>query len=351
MRIVQIPTGAPYQVRIGEGLLSLLGEETERVHRPCRAVVITESNVAPLYLDRALDSLRQAGFEAEGFVFPAGEEHKTVDTYIAIQRKLVQLGLTREDLLVALGGGVTGDMTGFAAATYQRGIPFVQVPTTLLCAVDASVGGKTAIDLPEGKNMVGAFHQPILVLCDPDTFRTLPEQRWQDGAAEMLKHGVIADGDLFRRLKEGRWREDAAELVERNVAIKRSFVVGDEKDRGKRQLLNFGHTIGHAVEALSHFSLSHGQAVAIGMIAETRAARRMGWTELNEEILLEAAEKNGLPTRTEYTPGQVLDIALRDKKRRSDTLGVVVPLGLGAARLEQVPVNLLPEYLEKGLIL
>ena len=349
MRIVDIPTEKPYQVRIGRGLLATLGGETARVHAPCRAVVVTDSTVAPLYLQRALDSLGNAGFSADSYVMPAGEENKNAETYIGIQRFLIRAGLTRSDLLIALGGGVVGDMTGFAAATYQRGIPFVQVPTTLLCAVDASVGGKTAIDLPEGKNMVGAFHQPLLVLCDTETFDTLPPDRWQDGAGEMLKHGVLADADLFMLLAEGNWRDRTDELVQRNIEIKRSFVVGDEKDRGKRQLLNFGHTIGHAVELLSGFSLPHGHAVAVGMAAETRAARKMGLTKLDEAIILKGARANGLPVSFDASAGDVLEAVMKDKKRLGGAIGICVPLRLGETELQMLPVDRLREYVEMGL--
>ena len=349
MRTVDIPTASPYQVLIGRGLLGELGSLILERHQPCRAVVAADSTVAPLYLDKALRSLRQAGFLADSFVFPAGEEHKNAETYLALQSFLIRSGMTRSDLLVALGGGVTGDLTGFAAATYQRGIPFVQVPTTLLCAVDASVGGKTAIDLPEGKNMVGAFHQPLLVICDTETFGTLPEIRRQDGAAEMLKHGVLADEELFRTLAQGAWADRTEELVQRNIEIKRSFVVGDEKDKGRRQLLNFGHTIGHAAEWLSGFSLSHGQAVAVGMVAETRAARKMGLTKLDEEIILKGARQNGLPVSFDASVGDMLDAVLRDKKRLGGAVGVCVPLRLGEARLHMLPLDALSDYIEMGL--
>ncbi len=350
MRTVDIPTEKPYQVRIGRGLLKELGEQLALVHRPCRAVVVTDSTVGPLYLDETLASLEGAGFSAESYVMPAGEEHKSAETFLDIQRFLIRTELTRSDLLVALGGGVVGDMTGFCAATYQRGIPFVQVPTTLLCAVDASVGGKTAIDLPEGKNMVGAFHQPILVLCDTETFDTLPDLRWQDGAAEMLKHGVLADGEMFELLAAGSWREQAEELVQKNVEIKRSFVVGDEKDKGKRQLLNFGHTVGHAVEWLSEFSLSHGQAVAIGMVAETRAARKMGLTKLDEEIILREVKANGLPVSYPAAAQDVAAAILRDKKRTDGGVAVCVPLRLGETRLHTLPLGQVREYVEMGLM-
>ena len=349
MKTVCIPGEAPYRVLIGEGLLRKLGEELRAVHVPCRAAVVTDSDVAPLYLAQALAALRGAGFEPVHFVFPAGEASKTAETWLSIQRFLIRSGLTRADLLVALGGGVTGDLAGFAAATYQRGIPFVQVPTTLLGAVDASVGGKTGVDLPEGKNLVGAFHQPLLVVCDTDTFATLPERCLRDGAAEMLKHGVLADADLFEKVASGRWRDDLPALVQRNVEIKCGFVAGDERDRGRRQLLNFGHTVGHALEVLSGYTLSHGEAVAVGMAAETRAARKMGLTNLSETIILKGAEANGLPAACGFSFAEVYQAALRDKKRTDERITVCVPLRLGEAALHSLSLDAFADYLEKGL--
>ena len=205
---VQIDTDAPYEALVGKGLLAELGALIARVHAPCRSAVIADDTVAALYGEKATGALKKAGFSPALFAFPAGEEHKTLATFAQAQAFLIDMGLTRADIVVTLGGGVAGDLGGFAAATYQRGVPFVQAPTTLLCAVDASVGGKTAVDMPGGKNMVGAFHQPLLVACDTDTFRTLPESRVADGAAEALKHGLIADGALFDRMKTGDWRKD-----------------------------------------------------------------------------------------------------------------------------------------------
>ena len=334
MKTVHIGTGAPYDALIGAGLLKGAGERLRALHAPCRVGIVTDSNVAPLYVKPLSEALLQAGFEPVSIVIPAGEAHKTLQTYGEIQSFMVEKGLTRADLFCALGGGVVGDLTGFAAATYQRGVPFVQLPTTLLCAVDASVGGKTAVDLPEGKNLVGAFHQPLCVLCDTDTFQSLDEARWADGAAEALKHGLIADRALFERMKGGAWRADIEAVVARNIEIKRAFVEGDERDQGKRKLLNFGHTLGHAAELQSGFALSHGQAVAIGIVLEARAAHRMGFGADVAKEIIGAAQNNGLPVACPCGAEALMKAVLRDKKREGDAIevGYLKEIGQGALK-------------------
>lgn len=349
MTTVHVDAGAPYDVLIGAGLLNEIGKKIRAIHAPCRAAIVTDETVGALYGARVKNALKGAGFEPAYYAFPAGEAQKTLETYGRVLRFLVQSGTTRGDLIVALGGGVVGDLAGFAAATYLRGIPFVQVPTTLLCAVDASVGGKTAVDLPEGKNLVGAFHQPALVLCDTDTFLSLPQTRMADGAAESVKHGLIADESLFERMRTGAWREQIEETVARNVEIKRSFVVGDERDLGKRQLLNFGHTIGHAVETLSGFSLSHGQAVAIGIACETRAGNRMGLGDADINAAVAALEANGLPTVCAFPAEKVLEIALRDKKRLGDRISVGVLERFGRGALKSLSLAEFERYVRLGV--
>ena len=347
MKELLIDTQAPYRVLIGAGLLGQLGGLlTDLAPKPRTVLVVTDTNVGPLYAERALAAL--GGFRTAVHTVPAGEAYKTPETLMGILHAMAREGLTRSDLVLTLGGGVVGDMAGFAAAVYQRGMRFVQCPTTLLSAVDASVGGKTAVDLPEGKNMIGAFHQPSLVVFDPDTLKTLPEERISDGAAEMVKHAVIADSALFERLRTPGWRVDIASLVARNVEIKRSFVVGDERDRRQRQLLNFGHTIGHAVEAWSGFTLSHGQAVAIGMVMETRAARRLGLTDQDEAPIAEALAANGLPTMTDALAGEILRFALHDKKRQGAGVTVAVPVRIGEARLQELDVPAFERYIAAG---
>ena len=331
MITVPIQTASPYSVLIGQGLLDTLGQLLLQVHGPCRTAVVTDSRVGALYGDRAERALEKAGFSPCRFTFPAGEASKRLSTFEAAVRFFAAHGITRTDLVVTLGGGVAGDLGGFAAACWQRGVPFVQVPTSVLCAVDASVGGKTAVDLEEGKNLVGAFHQPVMVVCDTAAFETLDDACIADGAAESVKHGLIADEALLARMRSGAWLRDMDRTVEQNVLVKRGFVVGDERDRGRRQLLNFGHTIGHAVETLSRYSLSHGQAVAIGMAAETRAARRMGFGGVDADEVIDVLKACGLPAVCPYPAEQVYRAALGDKKRAGDrvTVGALRRAGEG----------------------
>ena len=250
MRAVSISASHPYEVRIGSGLLSDLGAQLRGLFAAPRSVmVVSDDTVSALYGPAAERSLRDAGFCPERFVFPHGERSKTLSTYAALQQALLTAGFTRSDLIVALGGGVAGDLAGFAAATYQRGIPYVQVPTTLLSAVDSSVGGKTAVNLPGGKNQVGAFHQPALVLCDPDLLHSLPPQEYQNGCGELVKYAMLSGDPLYSALLSEPVSRLPEQVISACVEIKRALVQSDEWDTGCRRLLNFGHTVGHAIES------------------------------------------------------------------------------------------------------
>ena len=349
MREIIIDTHAPYKVLIGPGLAKRSSELVPLLgHDPGRIMIVTDSNVGPLYAGNLSEALR--AYDPYILTIPAGEENKTPERLLGILRTMAILGMSRADTVLALGGGVIGDMAGFAAAVYQRGMRFIQYPTTLLSAVDASVGGKTAVDLPEGKNLIGAFHQPSLVVCDTDTFMTLPKVRIADGAAEMVKHAMIADSELFSRLSSPAWMDDIENIVARNVEIKRSFVIDDEHDRGKRQILNFGHTIGHAVEAWSGYAISHGQAVAVGMVMETRAARKMGFSQIDEAELIQALHANDLPVSTAATPGEIYRFAIHDKKRSLSGITVAVPVRIGKASLVSLSIDDLMEFIKAGSV-
>jgi len=333
-----------YPVVIGSGLE--YGKLALAVKKPCRAVVVSDDNVFPLYGEAALRSFRASGYQASHFVIPHGEASKTLATVERLLAFLAQENVTRGDLLIALGGGVIGDITGFAAAVYLRGVEFLQLPTTVLAAVDSSVGGKTGVDLPAGKNLVGAFHQPVAVLCDTGTFATLPGEVYADGMAEAVKHGMIADREMLLSLGS----LPAAEMCRRNVAIKARAVEEDEFDTGARRLLNFGHTIGHAVEALSGYRVSHGRAVAIGMMAMTRAGVRSGLTAPScLDDLRQALARYDLPIRCGYTAQELAQSALHDKKRAGGTISLVIPKETGRAELLDLPVAQLEEFLAKGL--
>ncbi len=341
-----------YDILIGRGLLEQIGEEVKKRIQPCKAAIVTDSTVAGLYLyvEQVELSLQQAGFSVCRFVYPAGEASKNIDTLSDLLEFLANEEMTRQDIIVALGGGVTGDLAGFAAAIYQRGIRFVQVPTTFLAAVDSSVGGKTAIDLKAGKNMAGAFYQPHLVLCDIDTLSTLPYTVFADGIAETLKYGVIGDADLFMKVAMGNFYEELEEIIETCVKMKRDIVEEDEFDTGVRQLLNLGHTLGHAIEKESEYTLSHGEAVAIGMHLMAIAAEQRGIAEIGvAETIRMALDNNYLPAFTIYTAEELIEGVLRDKKRRGGEISFVFPVKIGECKLVQIPVEEVAELLQSVL--
>ena len=350
MTTVTVRASRPYEVTIGRGLLDTVGRQAAGQWKGRSAAVVSDSTVAPLYLNRVKDSLERAGFRVHSFVFPAGEDQKNGGTYLKLLEFLAARRLTRADGLIALGGGVVGDLAGFAAATFLRGIGFLQLPTTLLAAVDSSVGGKTAIDLTNGKNLAGAFYQPQAVLCDLDTLDTLPAEVFADGCAEVIKYCMIGDPALLARLETVDFRADPEELVARCVAQKRDLVEQDEFDTGARQLLNLGHTLGHGVEACSGYTVSHGRAVAIGMTLVTRAAVAFG--RCPAEVLprlRRLLERYGLPDATAYSAQALYEKTLSDKKRSGDTISLVVPIAWGASQLVRIPVSELPAWIERGL--
>lgn len=340
MRSVTVKTSATYEVLIGSGLLQKAGEAVKKVISPCKAAIVTDSTVVHLYEETVRKSLTEAGFSVCTFVFPAGEASKNIHTLSHLLEFLAKEEMTRTDMIVALGGGVTGDLAGFGAAVYLRGIPFVQIPTTFLAAIDSSVGGKTAVDLEAGKNLAGAFYQPKLVLCDTDVLQTLPEVVFADGIAEALKYGVLGDAALFEKIAGGDFRQDLEEIIETCVSMKRDVVEEDEFDTGKRQLLNLGHTFGHAIEQKSHFQMTHGHAVAIGMHLIAKAAEAKGIAEKGTAAAIaKALEQNQLPKETEFSPTEVAEGTLRDKKRRGGTISFVFPKKIGDCEIVKIPVE------------
>ena len=344
MKTVLVKASRTYEVQIGAGLMQTVGAKTTGLVSGRTAAVVADDTVFGLYGETVIRSLEKAGFSVCRFVFPHGEASKNGETYLQLVNTLAEHSLTRADVLIALGGGVTGDLAGFAAATYLRGIAFVQIPTTLLAMVDSSVGGKTAIDLPAGKNLCGAFYQPRLVICDPDTLQTLPEEIFRDGCAEVIKYAVLNSTPLFDALLAP--KQDWPEIIAQCVAMKRDLVEADEFDTGSRQLLNLGHTIGHAVEACRGYRLSHGKAVAIGMAKMAAAAVRHGFAaEETRNRILQILQQYGLPTETQLLPQALVQTALGDKKRQGGTLTLVVPTEIGRCCLHPIPVAELPEWI------
>lgn len=349
MTEVRVNASGAYDILIGNNLLDSCGELCAQAVNPCKTCIVSDDTVAALYLERAEKSLKSAGFETVSFVFPHGEGSKTMDTIINIVEFLAENRLTRTDCLIALGGGVVGDMCGFAAAIYLRGIKFIQIPTTLLSAVDSSVGGKTGVDLRAGKNLAGAFHQPSLVICDYSTLDTLPDETFADGCAEVIKYGVINDRNFFFKL-DGGIKEQIEEVIADCVRNKRDVVEEDEFESGKRQLLNLGHTIGHAIELCSNLEISHGSAVAIGMIIVMRAAVKDGICPAEDlEALISMLEKHGLPTSCSFTAKQLAAVATADKKRKGNDITLVIPHSIGDTRLCKLPISELENFINKGL--
>lgn len=350
MKTITVSASRTYDIRIGHGLLTTLGEAVRDLGKVEKVFLVSDTQVYPLYGGAAEASLKAAGYSVSSFVFPAGEESKNGETFLKLLNALAQAGLSRSDLLVALGGGVVGDLAGFAAACYLRGIRFIQIPTTLLAAVDSSVGGKTAIDLPSGKNLAGAFYQPSLVLCDLDALDTLPEDIFRDGCAEVIKYGVLYDPELFSQLETSGLNFDREAVIARCVALKRDVVMEDEKDTGSRMKLNLGHTFGHAVEAHSRFTLSHGKSVAIGLAIIARASASMGiCSEADAARIVSVLKAFGLPVQTQYTAEALLPYLLSDKKRSGGTVNLILPEAIGRCIVSPTPVSQLQSILQAGL--
>ena len=344
MKTVTVKASREYEIRIGSGLLATLGEAAKQLGKAEKVCIVSDSTVWNLYGEAVQKNLETFDFLVSSYVFPAGEAQKNGSTLLKLLSCLASHQLTRSDLIVALGGGVVGDLAGFAAATYLRGIRFIQVPTTLLAAVDSSVGGKTAIDLPEGKNLVGAFWQPSLVICDTDTLNTLPEDTFRDGCAEVIKYGILYDPDLFAELEHSGMRFDRESIIARCVELKRNVVMEDEFDTGARMKLNLGHTIGHGVEAKSQFTISHGKAVAIGIAIVSRAALCQDC-----QRILALLRQFSLPIYTDYTAEDLYIHALSDKKRSGSTVNLIIPHGIGNCAITPMNVDQIKSFIEAGL--
>lgn len=356
---VKINGEEDYIVNIGSDLLKDAGSIISEVHAPCRVAYITDFTVGAHYTATVVDSLKDAGFEVFIFAFPAGESSKNMETYEKILEFLADNEITRSDLIVELGGGVVGDLAGFAAATYMRGIDYVQIPTSLLAMVDSSVGGKTSIDLESGKNLCGAFHQPISVICSVDTLETLEKKYFDDGVAEIIKYGMLGNEKILKILHSCVENHDnlyfalkpfLSEIVEESISTKLNFVKSDVYDNGKRQFLNLGHTIGHAIEHASRYAIPHGHAVAVGMCSIARAGENMNITEEgtanNVTALIRAC---GLPTSTIISPVDLYNSALSDKKRRGGEISLVIPVKFGECEIKKFKIDELKNILTLGV--
>jgi 3-dehydroquinate synthase len=334
---VELPT---YRVLIARGALAEIGRIAAANARAHRYAIVSDESVAPLYAGRVRSALGEG--RTRLYTIPAGEEHKNRATWSTLTDSMLADGFGRDTAIIALGGGVVGDLAGFVAATYMRGVPYMQVPTTLLAMIDASIGGKTGVDTPAGKNLVGAFHQPSAVIVDLDVLRTLPPEHLRAGLAEAIKHGVIADAAYFSDVVDAApdivagSRSAAAALegvVVRSISIKADVVKRDEREGGVRKTLNFGHTIGHAIELRSDYTMLHGEAVAVGMVLESRLAERLGIAEPGTSARVrEAIERTGLPGArpANQTPDEILSATRGDKKAREGVVEYALPARIGA---------------------
>jgi len=327
--------GKPYDVRVIPGILDQIGSEmaARGLHGP--VALVSDANAGALYAERAAASITNAGFTVRTIIVPAGEQHKTLHTVEQMWAGFLEAGVERRSTVVALGGGVLGDLTGFASAMWLRGVTWINVPTTLLAMSDSSLGGKTGADLLEGKNLVGAFHPPALVLADSNVLATLPEAEMRNGLAEVIKHGVIEDQRLIDLTANGISENTPIdEIVRRSMAVKIKVIQDDPYEQGLRQALNLGHTIGHAVELVSGFRLRHGEAVAIGMVAEAQLAERMKLSAPNANLskrIAEICQANGLPTEIppDLDRQAILPVLMRDKKKAGGVVKFALPVEMG----------------------
>ena len=358
MREINVKASRNYNVTIGPGAIDRVGQIVRStVPGATKVLIVTDTNVRALYAERVRSVLEGDGIEVFSYVFEAGEQSKNIDSIAGMWGVMAEAGFTRTDVVVAVGGGVAGDMAGFAAASFLRGIAVIQVPTSLLAMVDASVGGKTGIDLKEGKNLAGAFHQPSAVIEDTDCLASLPNEIFAEGMAEVIKYACIMDRELYEILRENkdrgiRIREDSElmeQIVARCVADKAYVIEVDEHDNGLRQTLNFGHTIGHVIERNSDFSLSHGICVAKGMGIILDAAVAAGRLTPDDSALMkELIVSFGLPVTDDITPQDAVSGALNDKKKRGDTISLIVVEEIARASIVKMSPSQLLEFLEKG---
>ena len=348
MEKVTVNASISYDILIDKGIIDKCGELIKGIKPKGKCAVITDDNVDRFYGERVMKSLNGAGIEAAKFVFPHGEASKNHSTLLAIYDFLAEHGFTRSDYIAALGGGVVGDTAGYAAATYMRGIDFVQIPTTVVAQSDSSVGGKTAVDIKAGKNLVGAFHQPRLVIADTDTLSTLTPEFFADGMAEVVKHGMIKSAELFDLLSTRDIKENLVDIMKRNVTIKGQVVENDEREKGERMLLNFGHTLGHALEKYYDFTgLTHGCAVSVGMSTFTHIAERRGMCKAGVADKLDALlTKCGLPITDPAPIDELFKLSLGDKKHLANGMNIVICSDIGKSEVVKMSVDEYGKFLK-----
>lgn len=345
MKKVSVNASAPYGVLVGAGLLQAAGSLLKSVCRSNRVVIVTDDVVDGLYGEALKDSLEKENFSVLKYIISHGENAKNFFVLKNFLNFLAENQIHRNDTIIALGGGVVGDLAGFAAAIYLRGIAVVQIPTTLLAMVDSAIGGKTGINLPAGKNMVGAFHQPKLVIADMDTLQTLPPQELAAGMGEVIKYGVIGKSDMLNRIGQ----DDLEEQIAACIQMKADIVVRDERDQiGVREILNAGHTVGHAIEVLSNYTVPHGKAVALGLVAEARLATDLGLAEISTyDRICRAVKGCGLYEKLPYSASELVQAMHSDKKNRGKRIAFILPVEIGKYVRRELTAQQVEELLEK----
>lgn len=347
MTKIQIALNKPYNIEIGRGLLSSVGLKIKELKPTAqKAMIISDTNVSPLYSKLLMKSLKDVGFDVSLCVFSAGEVNKNFYSYQYLLNCAVERRLTRDDVILALGGGVVGDLAGFVASTYLRGIDFVQIPTTLLAGIDSSIGGKTGINIAQGKNLVGAFHQPIAVFFDADTLLSLPDAEWKNGIGEGIKYAVLTGGKIGEILSNGLCENNLEEFVTLCAKAKADIVSADEKESGSRKLLNLGHTLGHAIEKVSKYEISHGEAVAKGVFMIAKASHKAGILSTKDyDFIKTLLEKYGLKQEVKLEKDTLLEAICADKKMNADgEISFVNICGLGDCRIEKTSLKKFGDY-------
>lgn len=347
MQTIRVKASKEYDVIIGQDIISSLGQKIRELFGEVKVCIVSDSKVASYYESKVKKILAEEGLSSEAFIFPHGEKSKSPEVLFEILEFLANKHFSRNDVIVALGGGVTGDLSGLAAAMYMRGMHLVMVPTSLLAMVDSSVGGKTAVNLKAGKNLAGVFNQPELVLCDLKMLLTLPSENFADGLAEIIKYGVIADKKLFETVKDGEFVENIEDIVARCVSIKSEIVHEDEFDTGRRNLLNFGHTLAHSIEKMSNFEISHGHAVAMGMLIISEIAWKRGLSkERCQDEIIDALLENNLPVSCPYSNSSLFFATENDKKCSSGQISIIIPEEIGNCRIMKIALAEFKELLE-----
>ena len=343
MKRITVNTSKPYDIILENGAIKDVAKYiTEKYDPPRRVCVMTDSSVGGIYGESVISNLSEAGFSVFRLLFPAGEHSKNLNTYANMLEALADEGMTRTDIIVALGGGIVGDLAGFVAGTYMRGIDYVFVPTSLMAIIDSSLGGKTGVNLAGGKNMTGMFWTPSLVISDPDVLETLSEEKLQDGLAEAIRSAVVSDGALVTYIE----KKDYDYIIDRCISINKTLIEVDEKDEGLRQLLSFGHTLSHGIEKLSSYGITHGQAVAKGMVGEAKACAKMGYSKMDISQELSAVlEKLGMNPGISMDPEDLYRQTLIDKKIVGNSINIIVPDVIGRCSLRKISLEELRDFI------